>query len=108
MVSKFNITEEIITVGCNGLDVIRMALDQHSSYTCQYNHFDILAAINNSKEQSRITWNCIHFKGHQDNHVEPLERWVTLNVLCNTADKQLWEEDQELRYIYPSTVKIMN
>ena len=45
LIAKFNITERSITLGCDGLDAIRMDLEKLSSFYCTSNYFDTLTAI---------------------------------------------------------------
>ena len=106
--AKFNITEGSITLGWNGLDDIRMALDQFSSLSWISNHFDILTAINRITEEPNIIWRWRHVKVYQEDHMGPLYRRYTLNVLCTTSTKQLWEDKQALNYSQPRTVLIQN
>ena len=87
LIAKFNITERSITLGCDGLDAILMALDQFSSFTFTSNHFDILTAIHKITKESNIIWRWRHVKGHQDDHMVPLYIWAYINVLCYTAEK---------------------
>ena len=54
-----------------------------------------MSAIDSKLEQSLIKWNWIHVKGHQGNQFPPLDIWESLNVECETAVKQIWDQDQE-------------
>ena len=89
LTAKFNITEGLITLGCNGLNAIQMAIDQLSSFSCTSNHFYILTEIHKITEESNITWIWRHVKYHQDGYMGPLDIWEYLNFPCDTVAKQL-------------------
>ena len=93
--SKFNISEGEITTACDGLDAIIMAMDKATSFSSKSNYFDMLSAIDSKIERNPIQWNCRHFKGQQDKQIVPRDRWVCLNVECDTVANQRWEKDQD-------------
>ena len=45
--------------------------------------------------KSTFIWYWRHVKGHQDDQTGPLDRWASLNVECDTAEKYKWKEDQK-------------
>ena len=75
-----------------------MALYQLSYFLFTSNNFDMLTAIHKITEESNIACKWRHVKGHQDKYIGPLDRWVSLNFISNTAAKQQWEENQALSY----------
>jgi hypothetical protein len=76
-----------MTVACDGLEAIKKAMAEETSYSCQSNQFDIISAIDKMICDSPITWHWRHVKGHQDNTIGPLDRWASLNIEMDTAAK---------------------
>ena len=66
---KFNIPEGAIMIACNGLS----------------NHFDLISAIDHKILKYPLTWYWIYVKGREEDQTDPLDRWVSLNVECDTA-----------------------
>ena len=67
----------------------------NTKFSCLSNHFNIISGINHKLQESPIQWFWRHIKGHQDDHLGPLDRWASLNVTCHTAAKHQWETDQQ-------------
>eukprot|EP00957_Ditylum_brightwellii_P068969 5234216-Ditylum_brightwellii.AAC.1 len=82
-----NITEGKITLACDGLEAIRKSMSVNTSFSSLSSQFDLLSAIDKAIYESPISWHWRHMKGHQDNYIGPLDRWATLNVLCDSAAK---------------------
>ena len=70
-------------------------MDFETRYLCLSNHFDLISEIYHKILKYSLTWYWIHVKCHKDNQNGPLDIWDSLNVECDTADKQKWEEDQK-------------
>ena len=64
--AKFAIIEGAVTVSCNGLDYIRMAMDKNTSFSRKPNHFDMISAIDAKIQKYRLQLNWRHVKGHPD------------------------------------------
>lgn len=77
-------------VACDGIEAIRKAMTANLMFNSLSNHFNLISAIDHRLEKSLLEWYWRHVKGHQDNHVGPLDRWASLNVECNTAAKERW------------------
>ena len=62
-------------------------------------HFDMLAAITRAIKATKITWNFIHVKGHQDDVMDYNEssREAQLNVLADHLAKQKMTECLQLQ-----------
>ena len=72
-------------------------MDPNTQFSCIYNHFDLISAINHKLQAFPIQWFWIHVKGHKDYHLGPIDRFTTLNVTFDMADKHRWEIDQKNR-----------
>ena len=94
---KYTITEGSIKAACGGLEDTRKAVGCETKFSCLSNHFDILSIVDFKLKASPLQWSWCHVKGHQYDHIRPLNRWATLNVEYDRAEKYIWIRDQEIR-----------
>lgn len=66
-----------------------MAMDLETRLYQESNHFYMLSAIDFKLEEPFIQWKWCHVKGHQDDHIETLDRRATLNVEYDLVEKQV-------------------
>ena len=62
-------------------------MDPNKKFSGLSNHFDPISDIKHKLKVSPIQWFWRHIKGHQDDHLGPLDRWYSLNVICAKVAK---------------------
>eukprot|EP00957_Ditylum_brightwellii_P022054 1663801-Ditylum_brightwellii.AAC.1 len=59
---------------------IKRAIDADTTHSCRSAHFSIISAIHQKVRTSPLEWYWQQIKGHQNNHMEPLNKQATINV----------------------------
>eukprot|EP00957_Ditylum_brightwellii_P030655 2322980-Ditylum_brightwellii.AAC.1 len=90
-----------LSVACDGLEVIRKAMADDTTFFCQSNQFDLISAIDSMIDKSPLVWKWRWVKGHRDEKkkgdkwkgcvkkfIGPLDRWTMLNVAMDSAAKR--------------------
>jgi hypothetical protein len=91
-----NIQQGKVQVGCDGLSVLRRALDQSGDVNPSMQHFDIIAAIRHWKNKSPVSWSSQHVLVHQDNNPwNMLDRNAFYNCEMDQLAKERWRKRQE-------------
>ena len=72
-------------------------MDPNTELSCLSNQFYLISTINHKLQDSPIQWFWRHVKVHQDDRLEPLDRWASLDLTCDTAAKHQWATDQQNR-----------
>ena len=99
-----NIKQGETEIACDGLSALRRVTESHHVVRPRDKQFDIIEATRNVMASSPITWKHRHVKGHQDDFYGPLDRWSTLNVLCDLWAKDRWAEANPLDNSLPQTI----
>jgi hypothetical protein len=89
--THFEITSGAIEVGCDGLSALRKAFGQGSNFDPDIKDpdYDLLSAIRKALARSPAKWTWRHVLGHQDDDdgIEVLDRWATLNIEMDNLAK---------------------
>eukprot|EP00957_Ditylum_brightwellii_P187048 14245078-Ditylum_brightwellii.AAC.1 len=77
-----------------------------TNLSCQSNQFDLISAIDSMINESPLVWKWCWVKGHHDEKkkvdkmkdgvkkfIDPLDRWVMLNVAMDSATKRRQQAD---------------
>jgi len=88
----YSITKGSVEIACNSLSTLNRITEDHHVIRPNTPQFDLLEATRAVMTECSIDWKHRHVKGHQDNLYGPLERWATLNVLCDLGAKERWAQ----------------
>jgi hypothetical protein len=91
--SFHDLQEGIIELGCD-CELGITAIFTHKYDTPKQPHHDLIYEIHQKIENSKLTWNYRHVRGHQDKHAtyNMLDMWGQLNVEMDTLAKVYWNE----------------
>ena len=90
---QFQITDGAIEVGCDCESALRHVSGTGPSFEARIKDpdYDLRSAIRKKLVHSPITWKWRHVEGHQDdNGIEDLDRWATLNIEMDNLAKVYW------------------
>jgi hypothetical protein len=93
---QFDIKDGVIEVGCDSQSSLRNVFGQGASFEAEIKDtdYDLRSAIRKQLEQSTIQWKGRHVAGHQDDDdgIEELDRWATLNIEMDSLAKIFWND----------------
>ena len=94
---RFNINEGKVLVGCDGKGAIDALQYEHDIIKSSRQHYDLISSITNIMNESNITWERQHVKGHQDDLFEyhQLSRLEQLNVAADLIAKERLHKELE-------------
>jgi hypothetical protein len=90
---QFKITSGAIEVGCDCESTLRHVFGKGPSFEAGIKDpdYNLWSAIRKMLANSPITWKWRHVEGHQDdNGIEDLDRWATLNIEMDNLAKVYW------------------
>jgi hypothetical protein len=90
---QFKITSRAIEVGCDCKSALRHVFGKGPGFEAGIKDpaYDLRSAIRKTLAKSPITWKWRHVKGHQDDDgIEDLDRWATLNIEMDNLAKVYW------------------
>lgn len=87
---KYNVTEGSVEVGCDGEGAITAITQQFDIIKTSRKHYDLIQAIKNTINKSKLAWSFQHIKGHQDDirEYDELSRLEQLNVQADLLAKR--------------------
>jgi hypothetical protein len=93
--AQFKITSGAIEVGCDCESALRHVFGTGSRYEADIADpdYDLRSATRKMLANSPITWKWRHVAGHQDDDgIEDLDRWATLNIEMDNLAKVYWND----------------
>eukprot|EP00957_Ditylum_brightwellii_P074761 5681802-Ditylum_brightwellii.AAC.1 len=70
---RHKITTGEVTVGYNCIEALKKAMGEDTIYSCCSAQFSLILDIDNKLKMNLLNWRWRHMKGHQDDHIGPLE-----------------------------------